>query len=147
MAFWNNEQEKNLDVTLMTSDSFEKFTQGLHKIPESNWGQGRREPILQVIEKHNQLHPESVEFIRPEYEPSKFYTIIKFSIGKEDYIYFEDISIIMGKPRIQWFQLEKIDKSLGENMYRTKLLLSSDDNAKTQGGIMLLLFEEYKSKK
>jgi len=138
--FWNNKKPNSIDVNTLTAQSFESFIQRLSNIPESNWGQGRREPVLELIEKFEQIHPKLVKFVRPEIGNNKFYTIIKIEIGAETYIYFEELTMNCSQPIINWFQLEKQDKSWGQEVYRTKLLLSSDDKAISQGSTMFLLF-------
>jgi len=138
--FFKNQKQNTIDVNNLTSVSFESLLQRLRNVPGSNWGQ-RREPVLELIERYEQIHPEFVKFIRPEIGNNKFYTIIKIDIGSETYIYFEELTMNGSRPIINWFQLEKQDKSLWQNAYRTVLLLSSDDNAKNQGSVMFLLFD------
>jgi len=139
--FFKNQKQNTLDVNNLTSVSFESFLQRLSNVPESNWYQGRREPVLELFEKYEQIHPECIKPLRHEIDNNKFLTIVKIDIGSDTYIYFDEWTMIGSRPTINWFQLEKQDKSLGLNMYKTKLLLSSDNNAKTQGSIMFLFFE------
>jgi hypothetical protein len=141
MSFWKRRNKQEIDAKSMTPTSFEAFTLSLYNIPETKWGK-RRKAISKLITQYQSLYPKKVEFIRPEYEKGKFYTIIKFSIESETYVYFEDITSMGVIPRINWFQLEKQDKSFGNDMLRTTLLLSSDNDAKTQGSLMLMLFDK-----
>lgn len=142
LNFWNKKSKGSLDVKNLSPDSFDEFLKSLYKIPESDWYNGRREPVLKIIEEYQQLNPNKVKFIRPEIEPNRFMSIIKIELKHETYVYFDEVTMRNQMPVIQWFQIEKQDKSLGNNMYRTSLLLSSDNNAKTQGSMMLMLFDK-----
>lgn len=141
LNFWNKKWQGTLDAKNLTPDRFDEFLKSLYKIPESDWYDGRRTPVLNIIEEYKKLYPNNVNFIRPEIEPNRFLSIIKIEVKNVTYVYFDEFTIWNQMPVINWFQIEKQDKSLGNNIYRTILLLSSDNDATTQGSMMLMLFD------
>lgn len=121
-----------------SSESFDSEIKKLWMIPEKNWYEGRRRPCITLIQNVGS------EFKRMKVPmgPSNYLSVIKFNVGKGKYIYFELIIETSTKPIVEWFQFEEIDSTYGEDVYKTKLVLSSDNGAKTQGAALMYLFEK-----
>lgn len=142
----NLEQNDLIDSNIYTSKGFEALLRSLWKIPEEDWFNGRRGPVIQWIEKYYMRNPNKIETIRPEIFPYLYFTIQKIDLNGEIYIYYEEIHInpINNGIIIDCFQVEKQDISFEKNFYKTTLLLSSDNKAETKGEIFLNLYEQFK---
>jgi len=107
----------------------------LGAIPERQWFERRR--LAQELMKKELDHSLIVPLKIPEVGDD-FLNIFSFEYENDSFMYIEKISPV-NPPVIHWFQIEKRIKmlngaELGENVYRTKLLLASDDQAVTKGG-------------
>lgn len=121
----------------ISSSSFETEIKKLQMVPEINWFNGRRIPCSRLIMNEGK----DIKVKKMPMGIRNFLQIIIFRIEASEYIYFEQIIESSGQPIIDWFQLEKIDKSIAD-VYKTYLLLSSDDQAKTQGGALMMVFDK-----
>lgn len=120
----------------MTSYQFESEIKKLQMVPERNWFEGRRNPCIKLIGNE----ATGLKNKKMPMQLRNYLNIIMFKVDNQDYIYFEAIIESSGPPIIDWFQLEKIDRSYGTHVNKTLLLLSSDDHAKTQGAALMMLF-------
>ncbi|MEQ8238223.1 MAG: hypothetical protein RIA69_03380 [Cyclobacteriaceae bacterium] len=122
----------------------EKFI-SLRSIPERQWFE-RRKMAKEIIQK--EVDQSTLKFIRVPTKGSDFLLVFSFKHNDDSFIYFEEITPV-NPPVIHWFQLEKRKKNfkgveLGQHMIFTELLLSSDDQAKTQGGMLYTLLDRQK---
>lgn len=121
----------------MTSNQFDIEITKLQMVPERNWFDGRRIPSITLISNKGT----AIKVKKMPMEPKKYLNIIMFKIENHDYVYFEAIIESSGPPIIDFFQLEKFDRTMGSHVFKTFLLLSSDDQSKTQGAALKLAFD------
>jgi len=135
--FLNAKNDSNSYTTL---NDFENAIVALKKIPERNWFDRyvkAKETIVSFI------NTDSIKQVEKCIGPNHYIVALKFDYAYQTYLLFEDVTFSRWRktPTHNWFQLERQDKSLGESFYKTILLLSSDDNAKSQGSLILQFFD------
>jgi hypothetical protein len=122
-------------------NEFENEIIKLQRIPEKNWFD-RYVKAKEIIISY--INESDIKQVEKNIDPNHYLVALKFDYLYQTYLLFEDVTFSRWRkiPTHNWFQLERQDKSFGETFYKTILLLSSDDNAKTQGGLILQLFDQ-----
>lgn len=111
----------------------------LWKVPEKNWYEGRRTPVIKVFQTlSNKENSKYLSF--PNSGTQNVISAWQLSVYNETYILFEEVD--PNAKVSHWFQLEKRINKENPNIYRTELILSSDNNAKTQGAFLLKMIED-----
>lgn len=119
-------------------NTLEQKLNRLYSIPESNWGERRRLAQDLITKNANNLISKRM--------PSggrNFIQFLFFEFENEAFVYFDDVTPTPSQPIINFFQIEK-RINYGEHIYKTALVLSSDDSAQTQASGVFMALDEGK---